>query len=209
MIAVMAVELHVASAGRCPELLLRPWQAGDMPDLVAEMVREYPIGGLASHPEVRPQDPPEKGRWSGPRDEGEAVLWLAGQDLGWRLGDWLTLAVLQARSGGGYAVAGHVSLKNREPGGPVGHRETAEIGYWTAVPARGLGIAPAVVRAVTTWAFENLTATGLSRIMLVHDLDNPASCRVADKAGYPFQELSPARPPLWFTDGHIHMRYAS
>jgi hypothetical protein len=29
---------------------------------------------------------------------------------------------------------------------------------------------------------------------------------VAQKAGYPFQELSPANPPHWFTDGHIHMR---
>jgi RimJ/RimL family protein N-acetyltransferase len=42
--------------------------------------------------------------------------------------------------------------------------------------------------------------------MLVHDVGNPASCRVAEKAGYPFRELSPANPPHWFTDGHIHMR---
>jgi hypothetical protein len=35
---------------------------------------------------------------------------------------------------------------------------------------------------------------------------NAASCRVADKAGYPLRELSPARPPFWPTDAHIHMR---
>jgi hypothetical protein len=40
---------------------------------------------------------------------------------------------------------------------------------------------------------------------LVHDLDNPVSCRVAAKSGYPFERLNPANPPLWFTDGHIHV----
>jgi hypothetical protein len=39
----------------------------------------------------------------------------------------------------------------------------------------------------------------------LHDDDNPASCRVAEKAGYPFLEFSPANPPHWYTDGHIHM----
>ena len=42
--------------------------------------------------------------------------------------------------------------------------------------------------------------------MLVHDVDSPASCRVAEKARYPFRELSPANPPHWFIDGHIHIR---
>jgi hypothetical protein len=32
---------------------------------------------------------------------------------------------------------------------------------------------------------------------------------VAEKAGYPFQKLSPANPPHWFEDGHIHMRLAA
>jgi hypothetical protein len=45
--------------------------------------------------------------------------------------------------------------------------------------------------------------------MLVHDVDNPASCRVALKSGYPFRELSPANPPYWFTDGHIHLAEAT
>jgi RimJ/RimL family protein N-acetyltransferase len=197
----MPVELHVPAAGCCPALLIRPWLAADMPWLVAEMNREHPRRGLWSNPD-------EQRERNGPKDERDAADWLAGQDRGWRNGDWLTFAVLQAQPAGEYAVAGHVSLKNREPGGPVGQRETAEIGYWTAVPARGRGIAPAAVRAVTAWAFERFAATGLRQIMLVHDVDNPASCRVAHKAGYPFRELSPAKPPYWFTDGHIHMRQA-
>jgi hypothetical protein len=74
------------------------------------------------------------------------------------------------------------------------------------VAARGRGIAPAAVRAVTAWVFDAFAGTSLRQIMLVHDVGNPASCRVAQKAGYPFRELSPANPPRWLTDGHIHMR---
>lgn len=103
-------------------------------------------------------------------------------------------------------LAGNAGLKNREETGRIGERETAEIGYWTAVAARGRGIAPAAVRAVTDWVFDAFAGASLRQIMLVHDVGNPASCRVAEKAGYPFRELSPANPPHWFTDGHIHMR---
>jgi hypothetical protein len=60
--------------------------------------------------------------------------------------------------------------------------------------------------AATGWAFEEFAGSSLRQIMLVHDVANPASCRVAQKAGYLFRELSPANPPHWLTDGHIHMR---
>ena len=169
-----------------------------MPGLLSEMAREYPARGLWSHPEV---DVPEAQRWSGPRNSEEATLWLSGQEHGWACGDWLTFAVLDASQN---MVVGHVGLKNRD-GGQVGAGGRGEISYWTAAGARGRGIAPAAVRAVTDWAFSHFGADGLPRIMLVHDLDNPASCRVALKSGYPFHELSPANPPYWFTDGHIHL----
>lgn len=51
-----------------------------------------------------------------------------------------------------------------------------------------------------------LAGASLPQVMLVHDVASPASCRVAHKAGYRFRELSPANPPHWHTDGHIHMR---
>ena len=56
------------------------------------------------------------------------------------------------------------------------------------------------------WAFGAFAGTSLRQVMLVHDAGNPASCRAADKAGYPFGELSPASPPHWLTDGHVHLR---
>jgi len=65
------------------------------------------------------------------------------------------------------------------------------------------------VRAVTDWVLDVFAGSSLRQIMLVHDVDNPASCRVAEKAGYPFRALSPANPPRWYEDGHIHMRQAS
>jgi RimJ/RimL family protein N-acetyltransferase len=209
MIPAMETELQVPASGRRAALLLRPWRAADMPSLVAEMGREYPSAGLWSRADAEPDRtalPAGAQRWTGPTDEDEAAQWLAGQDRGWRDGDWLSFAVLEADSGDGYALAGHVALENRLDGGRVGDRETGEIHYWTAPEARGRGVAPAAVLAVTDWAFDVFSASSLRELMIVHDLDNPASCRVAEKAGYPFEVLSPANPPLWSTDGHIHMR---
>ena len=154
---------------------------------------------------VRTAPPGDAERRTGPADERDAVRWLASQDRGWRDRDRLSFAVLEADDVGGCVLAGNVGLKNREETGRIGERETAEIGYWTAVAARGRGIVPAAVRAVTDWVFDALAGASLRQIMLVHDVGNPASCRVAEKAGYPFRELSPANPPHWFTDGHIHM----
>jgi RimJ/RimL family protein N-acetyltransferase len=201
-------ELSVAAVSRQPALILRPWRAADIPALAAEMSRGYLLGGMWSRLGERPVRavlPGGTGR-TGPMGERDAVRWLASQDRGWRDGDRLSFAVLEADDGDGCVLAGNVGLKNREETGRIGERETAEIGYWTAVAARGRGVAPAAVRAVTDWVFDAFAETSLRQIMLVHDVDNPASCRVAEKAGYPFRELSPANPPHWFTDGHIHMR---
>jgi RimJ/RimL family protein N-acetyltransferase len=192
----MTVSLAVAADGRTPALLLRPWQVADMPALLAAMDREYPGRGLWTHPGVDAGH----GRWTGPRNEDEAAIWLSGQDRGWDCGDWLTLAVLddQGRS------VGQVGLKNRA-GGQIGNGGYGEISYWTAADARGVGIAPAAVRAMTQWAFGCFGSDCLPLIMLVHDLDNPASCRVAGKSGYSFWEVSPANPPFWHTAGHVHV----
>jgi RimJ/RimL family protein N-acetyltransferase len=201
-------ELCVLAAGRHPALILRSWRAADIPALTAEMSRDYLLGGMWSRPDERPFRTVLRGgavrTW--PMDQRDAARWLASQDRGWLDGDRLCFAVLEADDAGGWVLAGNVGLKNREETGRIGERETAEIGYWTAVAARGRGIAPAAVRVVTDWVFDAFDGASLRQIMLVHDVDNPASCRVAEKAGYPFRELSPANPPHWFTDGHIHMR---
>jgi RimJ/RimL family protein N-acetyltransferase len=204
-------ELCVPAVSRQPPLILRPWRAADIPALAAEMSREYLLGGMWSRPDERPVRTvlPGPAEQRGPMADSDAARWLASQDRGWRDGDRLSFAVLEADEVGDSVLAGNVGLKNREETGRIGQRETAEIGYWTAVAARGRGIAPAAVRAVTNWVFDAFAGSSLRQIMLVHAVDNSASCRVAEKAGYPFRELSPANPPHWFTDGHIHSRLAA
>jgi RimJ/RimL family protein N-acetyltransferase len=202
-------ELRVPAVSRQPALILRPWQAADIPALAAEMSREHHTEGMWPGRDERPARTALPGgaeQRTGPAGERDAARWLASQDRGWRDGDRLSFAVLAADDAGGCALAGNVGLKNRQEAGRIGERETAEIGYWTAVAARGRGIAPAAVRAVTDWVFGAFAGAGLRQIMLVHDVGNLASCRVAQKAGYPFRELSPASPPHWLTDGHIHLR---
>ena len=113
-----------------------------------------------------------KERWSGPRDAEEAGLWLSVEERGWEHGDWLTFAVTDVSQD---KAVGHVGLWNRD-GGQVGSGERVRSATGRRLDSRGRGIAPAGVRAVTGWAFDDFTGSGpLPRIMLVHDLGNPAS----------------------------------
>ena len=57
----------------------------------------------------------------------------------------------------------------------------AELGYIVAAPARGRGVASEALRQLTAWAFEQ---RGIERAYLLIDVDNPASGKVAERAGY-------------------------
>lgn len=57
----------------------------------------------------------------------------------------------------------------------------AEVGYWLAKPARGLGHTTRAVRLITEWGFRSL---GLQRIDLMAATENPASQRVAERCGF-------------------------
>ena len=56
-----------------------------------------------------------------------------------------------------------------------------ELGYIVAPDARGRGFGTAILRALTDWAFAD---GGAARIRLIIDVENPASLRVAERAGY-------------------------
>ena len=71
----------------------------------------------------------------------------------------------------GVALAPHVDTEARE----------VELGYIVARAARGRGVATEMVRQLTRWAFEELAAL---RVYLLIDVDNAASERVAERAGY-------------------------
>lgn len=56
----------------------------------------------------------------------------------------------------------------------------AEIGYWVRADARGRGVATRALVLVSRWGVER----GFRRLQLHADVDNPASHRVAEKAGF-------------------------
>jgi len=60
-------------------------------------------------------------------------------------------------------------------------RASAQVGYWTVAAARGRAVAARAVDAACRWAF---TAIPLDRVELCHAVENAASGRVAEKAGF-------------------------
>lgn len=79
----------------------------------------------------------------------------------------------------------------------------AEIVYWLLPAARGGGVAVEAARRISRWALDDL---GLHRLRLCHSTANPASCRVAQKAGFSFEGTQ--RSALLHEDGwhdeHLH-----
>ncbi|MET9465992.1 GNAT family N-acetyltransferase [Streptomyces sp. NPDC006544] len=190
----MTPELRVAATAATAGLVLRPWGAGD-----AEALVEVHRDPAMRHWLTRTVDGPEGAR-----------RWLEEQREGWESGNRLSFAVREAsypgaRGGacGGPPVAGVVLKRTAERPG------SAEAGYWTAAPARGRGVATRALEAVAAWAFAAFPAEApgrLDRLELLHQVDNLASCRVADKAGFRFDRILPAFPPSFPMDGHLHVR---
>jgi len=168
-----------------------------------------PVLGLPNGLELRPWHP----------DDAHALV-AAGQDPAIR--QWNLLPELspeEAREridrmhGRWRAEQGAIWAMARPDGGPaVGligwngvdlHGGDAEIVYWLLPAARGGGVAVEAVRRVSRWALDEL---GLHRLRLCHSAANPASCRVAAKAGYTFEGTM--RSALLHADGwhdqHLH-----
>ena len=63
------------------------------------------------------------------------------------------------------------------------HREDAEVelGYIVPPDARGRGVATEMLRQLTQWAFDE---AGALRIVLIIDVENSPSVRVAERCGY-------------------------
>ncbi|MFD2765245.1 GNAT family N-acetyltransferase [Micromonospora eburnea] len=180
----MSIVLHAPPTPSAPGLLLRPWRVGDAEALLAAY-RDPVLRSWTRQPVDTPAD---------------AQAFLRRSRQGWAANRRFSFAVLEPTPDGEQLVA-HVLVKEVAPGRPA-----AEVGYWTAAPARGRGVAPRAVDAVSDWAFARFAATGLTRLELLHQVDNAASCRVAEKSGYVFQDVLPARPPFP-RDGHRHVRH--
>ncbi|GGL06584.1 hypothetical protein Sme01_66850 [Sphaerisporangium melleum] len=89
----------------------------------------------------------------------------------WRSGQGIHLAMVAEGT-----IVGAISLFKT-----VWGAGTAEVGYGVHPAHRGRGYAPEAVTGLTEWA---LTKGGLRRVELRANLDNTASLRVAEKAGF-------------------------
>ncbi|WP_203988725.1 GNAT family N-acetyltransferase [Sphaerisporangium rufum] len=89
----------------------------------------------------------------------------------WRSGQGVNLAMEE-----GGTIVGALSLFRT-----VWGAGTSEVGYGVHPAHRGRGLAPEAVTGLAEWA---LTEGGLRRIELRANLDNTASLRVAEKAGF-------------------------
>ncbi|TMR97680.1 GNAT family N-acetyltransferase [Nonomuraea basaltis] len=181
-----SVMLNAAATPASPALVLRPWDAED----VAAVVAAY-------------RDPVLR-RWTSSRveNEVEGLRWVRAQQRGWATGTRFSFAVLEAHPRPAFRqVLGNMVLRDVAPG-----KSSAEVGYWTAAHARGRGVAAGALEAVTQWAFDTFGADGLERLELLHEVDNTASCRVAQKSRYELDVVLPAAPPTYPLDGHLHVR---
>jgi [ribosomal protein S5]-alanine N-acetyltransferase len=109
-------------------------------------------------------------------------------------------------TGAGWAVTdptgvlGQISLRDLDL-----PEAQAEVSYWVLPAARGRQVAARALTALTAWAFDEV---GLHRVWLRHSTANPASCRVALRAGLAAEGTN--RGAAWHTDGwhdmHLHAR---
>jgi RimJ/RimL family protein N-acetyltransferase len=138
---------------------LRPWLAGDVEQLV-EACKDSEIP-----------------RWTAVPDTyttADAEAWVRGDPVGeepW--GDRVSFCVADATTP--ERLFGAMSLMRIAPG------NGAEIGYWIAPWARGRGVATRAVRALAEWGSEEFE---LRRVELIIAVENEASNRVAEKAGF-------------------------
>jgi RimJ/RimL family protein N-acetyltransferase len=86
-------------------------------------------------------------------------------------------------------LVGAVGLMPDKPG-------SAELAYWVRPESRGQGIAARALQAVTGWAL----AGEANRVWLEINPANTASLRVAERAGFAFEEHIPDHCRSWITD---------
>jgi RimJ/RimL family protein N-acetyltransferase len=160
---------------------MRPWRPEDAPAVVAAY----------SDPNIR--------QWHARSlDVDEALAWIETWSQRWR-----------RETGCGWAVANHEGVLGQISLRTVHLDEgLADISYWVMPHARGRRIAPRALAALTQWAFNEL---GLHRIEILHSTRNPASCRVAERAGYLAEGVkrSEALHADGWHDMHQHARIAT
>jgi len=173
-------------------LRLRPWDADDDTD-VADWLR-----GVSD---------PDFQRWNTPlrpiTDLIGARNSLRSRAEGAEDGVSASFRVMDAADG---TTLGHVGVND------IDHViRIARVGYWTLPEARGRHVATRALTLAAHWA---LTDLGLHRLELGHALGHHASCRVAERCGFPAEgtlrgaTFEEGRRDA-FRDVHLHGRLAT
>jgi RimJ/RimL family protein N-acetyltransferase len=136
---------------------LRLWRREDVPAIVAACNEP----AIATFLDKVPQ----------PYSEADAHAWLDVVERNWANGSFAGFAIeVDGRAIGSISAGFHEDDPRR-----------AECGYWLAAPERGRGLTTRALRLLARWAFESC---GLERLQLRADVNNVASQRVAEKAGF-------------------------
>ena len=161
---------------RAGELLLRPWDVEADLDAVVEA-----------------QADPDMQLWNGGTTDRDAIRARLVRLADWSSGTHASFAVVSPS----HEVLASVSLHAVNQSQLNGH-----VGYWTVPGARGRGVITRAVREVCRYAFADL---GLLRLEIYHAVENVASGRVAEKAG--FQREGRLRQSYFCGDGVKHDEY--
>jgi RimJ/RimL family protein N-acetyltransferase len=187
-----------------PQHLLRPTvlDLGDIRLLPWGRALDLPGGTIAAVTAAATD--PEIARWNPLRDAADpagAEAYLDRNDARWADGTTAAFAITDAADG---RLHGNIALVwTDQPNG------VAMVGYWLLAAARGRGLATRATDAVTRWG---VRTAGVRRIELYHSVANPASCRVAVRAGFPYEGTLRASYRYGdgpYTDEHLHARLAT
>jgi RimJ/RimL family protein N-acetyltransferase len=140
---------------------LRPWREDDADALV----RRINDPDIAAFLDMLPH----------PYTHADARDWFGNSAEGWRCATSATFGIHVEDVEGAVGGVGMRFLTDLDEG-------CAEIGYWVGADARGRGVATAATRLAARWAFENVPE--LARLQLRAAVENVASNRVAEKAGF-------------------------
>ncbi|MHB8643081.1 MAG: GNAT family N-acetyltransferase [Gaiellaceae bacterium] len=146
---------------RSGDVVLRPWSEDDLDALVGRINDP----DIASFLDRLPQ----------PYTEDDAREWFRICTAGWADGRLAAFGIHVDDTEGAIGGIGINFLDGLDEGG-------AEVGYWVAAEARGRGIATAATRAAAAWVFAEVPE--LARLQLRADVENVASNRVAERAGF-------------------------
>jgi RimJ/RimL family protein N-acetyltransferase len=173
-------------------LRLRPWDAAAGADVEAWL---------------RGCSDPEFQRWNTPlkpvEDRDGARESLRARASAAEEGVGASFCVTDAGSG---TTLGHIGIND------VDHViRVARVGYWVLPEARGRQVATRALTLVARWAFAELC---LYRLELGHALGHDASCRIAERCGFPYEgtlrgAMFEAGRYDAFRDVHLHARLAT